>query len=76
MLEFDIGNPTSPEVTFPFLLIFNLNIFSNTVAEIPVVYEFIKTNNGSSDNTFVHLFINSFISSSNCQTSPFEPLPV
>ena len=37
--------------------------------------EFIKKNNGLSDNTLVHKSTKSYILSSNCQTSPFAPLP-
>ena len=50
-------------------------MFSRTVLEIPVVYEFIKKNNGLSDNTFEHSSTSSQMFSSNFQTSPFAPLP-
>ena len=50
-------------------------IFSNTLLEIPVVYELIKKNNGSSESTLVHNSTKSYMFSSNCHTSPFAPLP-
>ena len=50
-------------------------MFSRTLADIPVVYEFIRKNSGLSDITFVHSSTRSYRFSSNCHTSPFAPLP-
>ena len=68
--EFVIGKPISPFSTFPpyFFDIFRFNIFSSTVLDIPVVYEFIKKNNGLSDNTFEHNSTKSQMLSSNFHT--------
>ena len=50
-------------------------MFSKTLLEIPVVYEFIKKNNGLSESTLEHNSTKSYILFSNCHTSPFAPLP-
>ena len=51
-----IGKPISPEVTIPlnFFATVMFNIFFSTVLDIPVVYEFIKKNNGLSESICSH----------------------
>ena len=71
-----IGKPISPEDIMPFCFDnFSFSIFAKTCPDIPVVYEFIKKNNGLLLNTLEHSSTKSSILFSNCQTSPDAPLP-
>ena len=72
-----IGSPISPYFIFPpyFLETVSFSIFYNTVLDIPVVYEFIKKNNGFSLNIFMHAFIRLYRLCSNFHISPLGPLP-
>ena len=69
--EFVIGSPISPDEILPlYFFKFSFNRFPKTSADIPVVYEFIKKNNGLSVKTFEHNSIKSEMLFSNCHTSP------
>ena len=62
---------------FPFLCLstVNVNKFARTVDDNPVVYEFIRKNNGLSTKISQHNETNSAKSFSISQTSPLLTLP-